>query len=108
RTVAIAWESWQQLPELTPAASADPLDPQIGLGAARNPSLWLFGVTLLGELVTISLAPGSGWGAWTNLRGGFRTKPSAAALDNGLIEVAIRRIEDNMLMVRRQTSPTTW
>lgn len=108
RTVAITWESWQQLPELTPSASAAPLDPQIGLATALNTSLWLFGVTLLGELVTISLAPGSGWGAWTNLRGGFRTKPSAAALDNGLIEVAIRRTEDNMLMVRRQTSPTTW
>jgi hypothetical protein len=103
-TIALSWGSWHQLP-LTEGLGR--LDPGSRLATVQTDRLYLFGMSLRGELFVCEFHPGIGWREWQSLGGEFTGNVAAGVHADGRIEV-VARAKTDQLMARRQTSPAVW
>jgi D-arabinono-1,4-lactone oxidase len=99
----LSWGPWQELPLTTGFR----LDRASRLTTVQTNRLYLFGMSLQGEILVCEFQPGIGWGNWQNLGGEFTGDVAAGAHADGSIEV-VARAKSNQLMARRQVSPGVW
>jgi hypothetical protein len=110
RTTAVIWGEWTPLPPLPRDNSGLPveLDRETRLTAVQPQTLWLFGRTTFGNVMTIDFVPDRGWGTWQDLGGRVLGEVAAGYRSDGRIVVVGRSAEDNALMVREQVGPDQW
>jgi hypothetical protein len=101
-TLGLRWTSWESLPR-----STSRLDRGSRLTAVQTDRLYLFGMSIQGEILVCEFHPGNGWRNWQNLGGEFTGEVAAGVHSNGIIEV-VGRAKSNQLMARRQISPGVW
>jgi hypothetical protein len=103
RTLALSWHPWQSLP-----ISAVRLNRESRLCTVQTNRLYLFGMSLQGEILVCEFQPGVGWREWQNLGGEFAGDVAAGVIDtDGKIEV-VARAKSNQLMARRQIRAGVW
>lgn len=105
-TIALSWGPWHELPS-TERLGLGRLDTGSRLATVQTDRLYLFGMSLRGELFVCEFHPGIGWQDWQSLGGEFTGNVAAGVHADGRIEV-VARAKTDQLMARRQTSPGVW